>query len=35
MTEWINAFSILTLLVVAGFAAAASSGHEGGSDKKG
>jgi hypothetical protein len=36
MTEWIGAFSILTLLAVAGFAVAASSGHERGrSDKKG
>jgi hypothetical protein len=34
MTEWISAFSIFILLAVAGFAAAAS-GHEGGSDKKG
>jgi hypothetical protein len=36
MTEWISAFSIFTLLAVAGFAAAASSGHEDGSvrDKK-
>jgi hypothetical protein len=33
MTEWISAFSIITLLAVAGFAAAAFSGHEGGSDK--
>jgi hypothetical protein len=37
MTEWISAFSIFTLLAVAGFAAAASSGHEDGSvrDKSG
>jgi hypothetical protein len=32
---WDSAFLIFALLAVAGFAAAASSGHEGGSDKKG